>query len=126
MDPAELRRDLEAALDMVALLSSGEELTEDDLENIDAVCADLREKLKVAPEGSAQHFPRDHWVFGVKRTQYTQFSVAAPDEGQAFCRAASYLHDNIEALRFSWDRRDPLSLQVLELKREPEKTDDPT
>ena len=124
MDPAELRKDLESILDVVSLLTSGDELSEEDLTGIDEVCAEIREKLKAVPEGSASRFPRDHWVFGVQRTQISTFSVPAKDEAQAFHAAASYLHDNIEALRFTWDRTDPLSLSVLSLKRDPGEPND--
>jgi len=119
MDPAELRKDLESLLDIIGMLSSSEVLSEEDLQNVDAVCSDIREKLQAAPVESVQHFPRGHWVFGVQRTQFSTFSIEAANESRAFHAAAAYLHDNIEALRFTWDRNDPLTLSVLTLKRDP-------
>jgi hypothetical protein len=120
MDTPELRSTLELALGFISLLSSGEELSSDDLQSIDEFVSETRGKLQAPEALKAQKFPASHWVFSVERRQLATFSVEAEDEGKAFARAAGYLHDNIEALRFTWDRRDYYSLTPLSCVRAPE------
>ena len=107
------------------LLTSGAELSEEDLQGIDGICAGVKESLGAeGPQGTTK-FPGSQWVFHVERTQYAALGIDAKDYTQAHHKACAYLHGNIEALRFTWDRSDPLTLSVIKLHREPVGTNDP-
>lgn len=59
------------------------------------------------------------YSFDVERRQYTSFDVQATSTIDAFHKAAVQLHQNVEALRFRWDRDNPKDLSVLHLTRWP-------
>jgi hypothetical protein len=118
MDSRGLRERLEGLLDVTESLLGNAKYTEEDLKGIEAVCAELREELKIERKLPEQ-FPDNQWVFRIRRTQYARFGVSAKNYDQAHELAARELHANVESLRFTWDLSDPLDLSPIELEREP-------
>lgn len=118
MDATGLRGSVETLLGLVDLLASGVTITSKELKDIEKIAATIRAGLAVTP-GETKRFPGGHWVFRVRRTQCARFSVEGKDYDYAHTKAAEHLHDNIEALRFTWDTSNPYDLSPLELEREP-------
>lgn len=115
------REDLKEVLGLIEVFFHGEP-SEAEAKVIEDMTKKINDRLKAedvkVPE--AERFPKGEWVFRVKRVQFTRFSVAAKDEAQAWNRAASRYHDDVEGFRFFWDTSNPLELTPLELERSPE------
>lgn len=118
MDSRGLRERLEGLLEITESLLGSAKYTEEDLKGIEAVCAEIREELKVERK-VPEEFPASQWVFRIRRTQYARFGVSAKSYEQAHELAARELHANIESLRFTWDLSNLLDLSPIELEREP-------
>lgn len=119
MDSRDLRERLEGLLEITESLLGDAKYTEEDLQAIEAACADIRAELKVERK-LPETFPDNQWVFRIRRTQFYRFGISAKTYEEAHELAARELHGNIESLRFTWDLSDPLDLSPIELEREPQ------